>query len=76
MSSQTLTLGQAIDKGAGIKIVGEPLFYEPLSVAFDKEAELDQASLVAAVSDDRRRHARRRHPQRTVDGVVRRRPAR
>ena len=31
--------------------MGDPLFYEPLSVAFDKESELDQASLVAAVSD-------------------------
>ena len=49
MSSQTLLQGK-IDKGADIKIVGEPLFYEPLSVAFDKEAQLDQASLVEAVS--------------------------
>jgi polar amino acid transport system substrate-binding protein len=31
--------------------LGEPLYYEPLSVAIDKSSELDQASLVAAVSD-------------------------
>lgn len=49
MSSETLLQGK-IDKGAGIKIIGEPLFYEPLSVAFDKEAGLDQTALVEAVS--------------------------
>ncbi len=41
----------AVDKGKPVKIVGEPLFYEPLAVAFDKKSELDGASLVAAVSD-------------------------
>jgi polar amino acid transport system substrate-binding protein len=49
--SATPTLEGAIKKGQPIRIVGDPLFYEPLSVAFDKESELDQASLVAAVSD-------------------------
>ncbi|MFI5392391.1 MAG: transporter substrate-binding domain-containing protein [Myxococcota bacterium] len=49
--SATPTLEKAIEKGQPIRIVGDPLFYEPLSVAFDKESELDQASLVAAVSD-------------------------
>jgi polar amino acid transport system substrate-binding protein len=49
MSSQTLLQGK-IDKGAGIRIIGEPFFYEPLSVAFDKEADLDQTALVDAVS--------------------------
>jgi polar amino acid transport system substrate-binding protein len=49
VSSQTLLQGK-IDKGANIKIIGEPLFYEPLSVAFDKSAELDQTALVEAVS--------------------------
>ncbi|MEX0991964.1 MAG: transporter substrate-binding domain-containing protein [Actinomycetota bacterium] len=41
----------AVDKGKPVKIVGEPLFYEPLAVAFDRKSELDGASLVAAVSD-------------------------
>ena len=49
--SATPTLEKAIEKGQPIRLVGDPLFYEPLSVAFDKESELDQASLVAAVSD-------------------------
>ena len=49
--SATPTLEGAIKKGQPIRLVGDPLFYEPLSVAFDKESELDQASLVAAVSD-------------------------
>jgi polar amino acid transport system substrate-binding protein len=44
------TLQAAIDKGRPMTLIGEPLFYEPLSVAIDKESELDQASLVAAVS--------------------------
>jgi polar amino acid transport system substrate-binding protein len=45
------TLQKAIEKGRPIKVVGDPLFYEPLAVAFDKSAALDPASLVAAVSD-------------------------
>jgi polar amino acid transport system substrate-binding protein len=49
--SATPTLQSAIDKGKPIKIVGEPLFYEPLSVAFDKSSELDDATLVDAVSN-------------------------
>ncbi|HEY6567019.1 MAG TPA: transporter substrate-binding domain-containing protein [Actinomycetota bacterium] len=49
--SATPTLEAAIKKGQPIKLVGEPLFYEPLSVAFDKESELDQAALAAAVSE-------------------------
>ena len=44
------TLQAAIDKGRDMVLVGEPLFYEPLSVAIDKESDLDQASLVDAVS--------------------------
>jgi ABC-type amino acid transport substrate-binding protein len=39
-----------IDAGNEAKIVGEPLFYEPLGVGFDKSASLDPQSLVAAVS--------------------------
>jgi polar amino acid transport system substrate-binding protein len=49
--SATPTLQAAIDKGRPMQLLGDPLFYEPLSVAFDKESELDPASVVAAVSD-------------------------
>jgi len=45
------TLQSAIDQGRPMQLLGEPLFYEPLSVAIDKASELDQASFVAAVSD-------------------------
>jgi polar amino acid transport system substrate-binding protein len=44
-------LQEAIDKDRPLRLLGDPLFYEPLSVAFDKSAELDQSSLVEAVSD-------------------------
>jgi polar amino acid transport system substrate-binding protein len=44
------TLESAIDKGREIKVVGDPLFYEPLSVAIDKSSELDPTSLVDEVS--------------------------
>ena len=38
-----------IDSGKPVKIIGDPLFGEPLAVAFDKSSELDGASLLAAV---------------------------
>lgn len=38
-----------IDAGNPVKIVGEPLFGEPLAVAFDKSSELDGATLVETV---------------------------
>ncbi|GIV00763.1 MAG: amino acid ABC transporter substrate-binding protein [Actinomycetota bacterium] len=44
------TLEGAIEKGEPIKIVGDPVFYEPLAVAFDKSAPLDPTGLVEAVS--------------------------
>ncbi len=44
------TLQAAIDAGAPIKIVGEPLYYEPLSVAIDRKSELVQQSLVDEIS--------------------------
>jgi polar amino acid transport system substrate-binding protein len=44
------TLEQAIEDGEPIKILGDPLFYEPLAVAFDKQAPLDATSLVDEVS--------------------------
>jgi len=49
--SATPTLQQAIDKGKPIKIVGEPLFYEPLSAAFDKSSDEDSQPLTDAVGD-------------------------
>jgi polar amino acid transport system substrate-binding protein len=50
VSSETLLQGK-IDKGVDMKLIGDPLFFEPLSVAFDKSSELDQTALVEAVSD-------------------------
>jgi ABC-type amino acid transport substrate-binding protein len=48
--SATPTIEAAIDKGRDMVLLGEPLFAEPLSVAFVKESELDQTAAVAAVS--------------------------
>lgn len=39
----------SIDQGSPLKIVGDPLFYEPLSVAIDKSSTSDPATLVEAV---------------------------
>lgn len=44
------TLEGAIDKGRPIKVVGDPVFYEPLAVAFDQASSLDPTSLVEEVS--------------------------
>ena len=42
----SLTTAQGyIDEGNPVKIVGDPVFYEPLSVAFDKSAPEDAAGL-------------------------------
>jgi polar amino acid transport system substrate-binding protein len=49
MTSVTTAQG-FIDSDKPVKIVGDPLFYEPLGVAFDKGSELDGASLVEAVN--------------------------
>jgi polar amino acid transport system substrate-binding protein len=38
-----------IDAGNPVEIVGDPVFGEPLAVAFDKASELDSTSLVDAV---------------------------
>lgn len=45
------TLEQAIESGAPIKIVGEPLYFEPLSVAVDRSSQLDPTSLVERISE-------------------------
>ena len=48
MTSET-TAQAFIDRGNPVKIVGDPAFGEPLSVAFDKSSELDATSLIEAV---------------------------
>jgi polar amino acid transport system substrate-binding protein len=45
------TLQAAIEAGSPIKIVGEPLYYEPLSVAIDRSSELDPTSLLDRISE-------------------------
>lgn len=45
------TLQAAIDADKPIKIVGEPVYYEPLSVAIDRSSELDPTSLVERISE-------------------------
>ncbi len=46
----SLTTAQGfIDSGKPVKIVGDPVFYEPLSAAFDKSSPMDDTSLVDAV---------------------------
>lgn len=44
------TLQNAVDKGQPIKLLGEPLYYEPLAVAVDRESQLDSTSLGEKVS--------------------------
>jgi polar amino acid transport system substrate-binding protein len=48
MTSLTTAQGYA-DAGNPVKIVGDPVFYEPLAVAIDKSSEADPASLLEAV---------------------------
>ncbi|HEX5694766.1 MAG TPA: transporter substrate-binding domain-containing protein [Acidimicrobiia bacterium] len=50
MSSAT-TVQAAIDAGLPIKVVGDPLFYEPLAAAIDGSASLDTDSFVSRVSE-------------------------
>lgn len=44
------TLQGAIDNGKPIQLLGDPVFYEPLAVAIDKDAPLDPTSLVEKIS--------------------------
>ena len=47
----SITTAQAfIDKGNPVKIIGDPLFGEPLAVAFDKDTDLDNTTLVDEVN--------------------------
>ncbi len=48
--TSSTTTQQAIDEGLPVVRLGEPVFYEPLAVAFDKSVE-DNDSLVAAIDD-------------------------
>jgi polar amino acid transport system substrate-binding protein len=45
------TIQAYIDAGGAIKLVGEPIYYEPLCVAFDKKDPVDNTSLVEAVDE-------------------------
>ena len=44
------TIQAFIDDGGPIKLVGDPLYYEPLAIAFDKNDPADAQSLSEAVS--------------------------
>ena len=44
------TIDQYIADGGPVKVVGDPMYGEPLAIAFDKASPIDNASLVAAVS--------------------------
>jgi polar amino acid transport system substrate-binding protein len=46
----TPTTDAYIADGGAIKSVGDPIYYEPLSIAFDKNDPVDNTSLVEAVS--------------------------
>jgi polar amino acid transport system substrate-binding protein len=61
MSSLT-TLQEAVDSGPPIKIVGDPLYYEPLAAAIDKEAPADPQPLVDEVS----KHIKEMHEDGTL----------
>ena len=50
ISSLTVFEG-AIADGVPIKVVGDPIYYEPLAAAFDKSSSLDGTSLVDRVSE-------------------------
>jgi polar amino acid transport system substrate-binding protein len=41
----------AIDAGKTVKLIGEPIYYEPLAIAVDKAAPADNTSLVQALDD-------------------------
>lgn len=45
----SITTAEAFAKDNPVKIVGDPLFGEPLAIAFDKSSSLDDASLLEAV---------------------------
>lgn len=44
------TIDQFVADGGSVKVVGDPLYGEPLAIAFDKSSPIDNASLFAAVT--------------------------
>jgi polar amino acid transport system substrate-binding protein len=44
------TIAGYAGQGAPVRVVGDPLFYEPFAAAFSKDDPMDNASLVATVS--------------------------
>ena len=70
ITSATIAQGY-IDAGNPVKIVGDPVFYEPLSVGFDKSSDPSSESLFEAVDAIVGGHARGRHADRAVGAVVR-----
>ena len=48
-SSAVPTIQQYINDGGNIKLIGDPIFYEPLCAAFDKNDPVDNQALVGAV---------------------------
>jgi polar amino acid transport system substrate-binding protein len=46
----TPTIDSYVADGGAVKSVGDPIYYEPLSIAFDKNDPVDNASLVEEVS--------------------------
>jgi polar amino acid transport system substrate-binding protein len=44
------TIDAYVKSGGAVKSVGDPIYYEPLSIAFDRNDPVDNASLVQAVS--------------------------
>ena len=67
------TIQAFIDDGGAIKIVGDPLYYEPLVDRVRQERPDRRAEPERCRRPDRRGHARRRHAHRAVGEVVRRR---
>jgi polar amino acid transport system substrate-binding protein len=45
------TLEGAVENGKPIKVVGDPIFYEPLAAAGDKNAPVDSMPLIEAVNE-------------------------
>jgi polar amino acid transport system substrate-binding protein len=46
----TPTIDAFVKDGGAVKSVGDPIYFEPLSIAFDKNDPVDNSSLVQAVS--------------------------
>ena len=67
------TIQAFIDDGGPIKLVGDPLYYEPLVDRVRQERPEGRPEPERGGEPDRGRHARGRHPLRAVEEVVRRR---